>query len=219
MCTGEFEIRNLSLVQKLYEARHSGENDSVLDSVLIGIAAYDEINVHTIGDERSLFDGDTGRTNFHAGNEPDFLSAANRFTDGVSNWVVLNTIFVQENKHQGGSSQGISESEYFQAETDLSGHTIDLIRRDVHKLIIQPTYYVFDVTWSFWEYTDQNNDTWVQITPYHGVIASATIQEIQVSFNSANLSPGVYTADLLVDFGKACKLPVSIPVTMTVEQR
>jgi len=219
MCTGTFKIIDLSQVHKLYEERYSAENDSVLDGILIGLTAYDEKTAHTIGDESPLFDGDKGLSNFNAGNEPDFLSVANRFTDGVNDWVVLNTIFLQKDGHQGGSSKGISESTYFQTESDLVGHSVDLIQRDIHNLTIQPDYYSFDVTWSYWEYTGPNKDTWIQFAPHDGTIAPSANQEIIVSFNSANLLPGIYNTDLLVDFGRGCRQPISIPAIMTVNIR
>lgn len=218
LCTGHYEITDMTQLRKVHEASYTGENNSRVKGLWIGLVASDGQNTnHEIGDETPLYDGNVGKTYFNLVTEPQFRQVANRFTDGVSDWVVLSATFLDMNDHtNGGSSQGDPEWHYFGTESDLTGHAIKLIRRDISKLIIQPDYYYYDVTWSFWESKEPDENHWLYISPTTGTLNPGESQTIQVTFSSNALEPGQYITELLVDYGENCSAPTTIPVTLTV---
>jgi hypothetical protein len=218
LCTGQYEITDMTQLRMVHEASYTGENNSQVKGLWIGLVAGDGQNAnHEIGDETPLYDGNVGKTYFNLVTEPQFRQVANRFTDGVSDWVVLSTTFLDINDHMnGGSSQGIPEWHFFETDTDLTGHQIKLIRRDISKLIIQPDYYHYDVTWSFWEPKEPDESYWLHITPTTGTLNPGESQTIQVEFSSHSLESGQYMTELLVDYGENCSAPITIPVRLTV---
>ena len=221
LCTGHYEITDMTQLRKVHEGSYTGENDSKVKGLWIGLAASDGSGTdHEIGNETPLYDGDVGKTYFHVANEPQFRSVVNRLTDGVNGWVVLDSTFMLESGHKsGGSSHGEPEGHYFGNGVDLKDHSIKMIRRDISKLVIQPDYYSFDVTWTFWEPKEPDDNHWLRITPTTGTLRPGESQTIQVEFSSNSLEAGQYITELLVDYGENCSAPITVPVTLTVTEK
>jgi len=55
---------------------------------------------------------------------------------------------------------------------------------------------------------------WLSVDPSTGLVAAGSSDSISVDFNSAGLTPGVYTADLIIDHNAGD--PITIPVSLNV---
>ena len=63
----------------------------------------------------------------------------------------------------------------------------------------------------------QNNVPWIVINPISGTVTTSSFTPIQVTFDTTDLQPDVYTTTLYVVSNDPLNSIVAVPVTMTVE--
>ncbi|MBE0638139.1 MAG: T9SS type A sorting domain-containing protein [Bacteroidales bacterium] len=63
---------------------------------------------------------------------------------------------------------------------------------------------------------DLMNSFWLKVTPYNGTLAVSSSDYLYVMFNSQNLLPGTYTADININSNDPDQPLIVIPVTLTV---
>jgi hypothetical protein len=63
---------------------------------------------------------------------------------------------------------------------------------------------------------DLSNNFWLKVTPYNGTIGVGSWDYLYVMFNSQNLLPGIYTAEININSNDPDQPLIVIPVTLTV---
>lgn len=233
VCSGHFEISGTHMVRRLYQDTYSRQSQSMyVDAIKLSIVSHNGLSTsYKVGDEIPLHDGDTGITDFTATDDPQFANAVSKFTDGVNEWIAIKWDLLDDLGYpHGGGSAMKGESSAFHTGSDLVGHSIDMMRRDVTGLTIQPTGgdhvdYSFDVTWSFWEYPTVYSPYWMWVSPAFDDLGVGISQRVTVTFSAMELMsgttallPGVYTSTLLIDPGESRAPPILVPVTMVVAE-
>jgi len=59
---------------------------------------------------------------------------------------------------------------------------------------------------------------WLSESPVTGTVLAGESQSVAVTFDATGLTPGIYTADLLVDITNSASTVVTVPVTMNVTE-
>jgi hypothetical protein len=232
-CDGHFEISGTHLVRRLYRDTYCKQSQTVyVTSIGLSIVWFVHSSLfYEVGEAVPLHDGETGITDFTStDDDPEYDVVVSRFTDGINNCTVIAYDLLDEDglPHGGGSFMK-SEGRAFRTDSDLIGHSIDVIRRDVTDLTVQSAGghwvdYSFDVAWSFWEYSSPG-PYWMWAGPAFGDLEVGESQQVSVTFAATELMSGttalphgVYSATLLIDPGADCAPPISVPVTMEVRE-
>jgi hypothetical protein len=63
---------------------------------------------------------------------------------------------------------------------------------------------------------DLSNNFWLKVTPYNGTVGVGSWDYLYAMFNSQNLLPGIYTADININSNDPDQPLIVIPVTLTV---
>ncbi len=124
-------------------SRTSVSNVLVLDPSMFGSGQS-----WNLGED--LFHSLAETTNFTPPDDPDFPAIASLLTDGINEWVELDTWL----PGGGGTSTGAQETYWLNRNPDLVGTDIDFIRLTIHDLSITPandgTQVFENYTWEIW---------------------------------------------------------------------
>ncbi len=217
-CTGHYEITETELISRaLFEAPLAITATQSVASVQLTLSTWNNEYGYVIGDGPVFHNGETGVTDFTAANEPDFDQVVAKFTDGVNEGIMAGwDYFDGGGGPAGGGFAYGDESWAFQTDSDLIGHKINLIRRDVKQLVLQSAQAHFEVIWSIWGRPFFSR--WLQFSPKSGDLAVGESQLVSVTFSAANMAPGIYTTSLTLDPGQTCGTPIGIPVSMSIPE-
>jgi len=234
-CSGHLEFSGAQVVRRLYEDVLSKQSDvGSAATLLLSVVSYDGVGYDNIdafcklGDSVPVQSDSARVTDFTAADGSQFTEVVDKFTDGVSERLVLDyDLLDSEGWPRGGGNSMTDESRQFQTSSDLVGYSIDLIRRDVTHLSLPTTAdekgYSFNVTWSFWEYPEYSDLRWMWIGPAFIDLKVFQTQQVTVTFDAGArmpggtaLSPGIYTSTIVIDPGEDCVSPILLPVTMIV---